>query len=753
MIQAKATALLAVLVLALHSTGWVAAQQPSAKVVLPGNGARQFTIKVAPDADSLEMLAGRELSHYLRQITGQGFTVGKVDLFAAIKLPAIFVGKASPNYQSLTAGHDYNIIGTDAESLHIVGKTPQQTLEAVYIFLEHYAGCHFLSPQAEVVPRRKSLTIDKPYHYTPIAYTRTVHSKLFFNHPLFAAKRRVSVESFPGFVPIARVHTFHRLLPAATWLQTHPEYYAWVNGRRQPTQLCLSNDTVYHLVLDSVKAWFGRYPEASVLSVSQDDNTSYCTCPRCAATDAHEGSPAGSMIRFVNRIAANFPDKTISTLAYQYTRRAPQHTKPAQNVLVTLCSIECDRSGPIAQKCTDSERDLKAWKQTGATVKIWDYTTQFTNFLAPFPNLHTLQPNVQLFVENNARWLFEQHSHNPSELFELRSYLLAQLVWNPYASADSLYRGFTKNYYGKAAPFIERYIDTVHAALRQQDKFFLFLYGDPSQGFGSWLSAARLKQYTAWFDAAQLAVQSDTALLSRVKAARLGVDYALLEYCRRSEGEYTFGNAALVTPLLNRFEQATTWLNAGLINEMGLTTTDYIAAYRRLIANTGMANLASGKKVSLLTRPKKYAAENPQALTDGLYGGWSFYANWLGFEGNHMEAVVDLGQVQSFDKTGMHFLQVSNHLVFFPDSVSWYLSHDGQQYEHAGTIANARPLKPDSRINDIQLYQLQKAGMQARYIKLVAHNMKTPPIWHHGAGLGAWVFGDEWLITPNKSLP
>ena len=740
--------LLCVLLFSLTISLQALAQKlPTAEVILAGKGARQFLIKVSPTPDSLEMLAAQELSKYLTQITGRNFPVGKNDPFAAIKLPAIYVGKASAYHQMLSAQYDYNIVATDAESLHITGKTPQQTLEAVFIFLETSAGCHFLSPTAEIVPTLPRLAVSKPYRYTPIVYTRTVHSKLYFDNPLHAAKRRVSQESFPGFVPIAAVHTFHRLLPAATWLQNHPEFYALVNSRRQPTQLCLSNDTVYHMVLDSVRAWFDRYPEASVLSVSQDDNTSYCTCARCAATDAYEGSPAGSMIRFVNRIAVNFPEKTISTLAYQYTRRAPLHARPAKNVLVTLCSIECDRSGPIAEKCTEFEKDLKAWKQTGATVKIWDYTTQFTNFLAPFPNLHTLQPNVQLFVENNARWIFEQHSNNPSELFELRSYLLAQLEWNPYASADSLYRLFTKNYYGKAAPWVERYVDTVHAALESEKKFFLFLYGDPSQGFDSWLSAARLEQYAKWFDAAEKAVQTDTAKLNRVRAARLGVDYAVLEFCRRSGGAYTFTNTALVNTVLNRFEQSTRWLHASLINEMGLTTTDYIAAYRRFMANTTLANMAAGKKVSLLTKPKKYAAENPQALTDGLYGGWSFYANWLGFEGSNMEAVVDLGQLQTFDKAGMHFLQVSNHLVFFPDSVGWYLSTDGINFEHAGTTTNGRALKPDSRVNDIQLYQLENAGMRARYVKLIAHNMKTPPMWHHGTGLNAWVFGDEWLIT------
>ena len=42
--------------------------------------------------------------------------------------------------------------------------------------------------------------------------------------------------------------------------------------------------------------------------------------------------------------------------------------------------------------------------------------------------------------------------------------------------------------------------------------------------------------------------------------------------------------------------------------------------------------------------PKKYANEDPATLTDGALGGASFYSNWLGFEGNNLEAVIDLGE-------------------------------------------------------------------------------------------------------------
>ena len=63
-----------------------------------------------------------------------------------------------------------------------------------------------------------------------------------------------------------------------------------------------------------------------------------------AAADEEEYSPSGSMIRFVNKVAEHFekdyPNLMIHTFAYQYIRKPPEQTKPRDNVVVQICSIE-----------------------------------------------------------------------------------------------------------------------------------------------------------------------------------------------------------------------------------------------------------------------------------------------------------------------------------------------------------------------------------------------------------------------------
>lgn len=700
------------------------------------NDSKSANYEIIGNGSGDEKKAADELRKYLSKITGVEFQEGTSDS----RTPKIIVSK---NEKLGTQEVSY---GFENEDLFIQGGSEKSTLYAVYEFLERELGCRFYSPTVEKIPQQSSIKLPKDldYQYSPPIHTRTVHSRLFYNFSNFANKRKVTDEAFPTYVPVAKVHTFHRFLPEEKFLKKHPEYFALRNGRRLPTQLCLTNESVFQIVRDSVEQQLARYPDAKVISVSQDDNTQYCQCDQCEAIHQKEGSPAGSMIYFVNRIAREFPDKQISTLAYQYTRKAPKNIRPEPNVLITLCSIECDRSAPIAQKCQDFKEDLVSWGAITDNIRIWDYTTQFTNFLAPFPNLHTLQPNVQLFHSNNAKWIFEQHSSHPSELFELRSYLTAKLLWQPDLNEQEVITDFLEGYYETAAPFVQHYITTVHDELKKDSSFFLFLYGDPSQGFRSFLSEENLAKYDSLFEEASDAVRSQPEILERVNAARLSTDYALLEFAKRNLYEGLKENGGEnIQKRLQRFRATTQANNITLMNEMRYTVDEYLSIYEQTMKRANRPNFAYQKPVNLLTQPKKYANEDPQTLTDGAFGSSSFYANWLGFEGNHLEAIIDLGDPKTVSEVSSGFLQVTNHIVFFPKKVTYEVSEDGQRFRPFGTVQNQFPLTKKSKINDIQYFTSTNSPTLVRFVKIKAESDLVAPIWHHGAGLPSWIFMDE----------
>ena len=626
---------------------------------------------------------------------------------------------------------------------------------ATYDFIEKFLNVNWLSTDFTYYEDLKSINFPKNYSYyfEPPVLTRTVHSKLFYKDSVFADKLKVTNEAFPRYVPSARVHTFHRFLPYEVFYDKNPEYYALRNGKRLPTQLCLTNTDVLKIVKDSVNSFFNKFPNSDVISVSQDDNTQYCQCDKCSKIDNQEGSPAGTMIHFVNAVAESFPNKTISTLAYQYTRKPPK-VKPIENVLITLCSIECNRSVPIELGCKDFSSDLKGWSQLTDNIRIWDYTTQFTNFLAPFPNWGTIKPNINLFVDNNAKWIFEQHSNNDSELFELRSYIMAKLLWNPNLDFQTLLNEFNNKYYGNGGKYISEYVNSIQNQI-DNTSFFLFLYGDPSQGFDSFLSPENLLNYDILFNKALNSVELDSEYYKRILRSKISIDYAVLESYRKNfsdlyqltktENDIKSINPKLIMRL-NAFSKTCNDNDITLMNEMGFTVSDYIVNYRKALKTAIKENLASFKDVTLLTVPKKYANEDPKVLTDGALGGNSFYSNWLGFEGNNLNAVVDLGELKEIKSLSMNFLQVTNHIVFFPVQVEFFYSDDNLKWKSLGKVSNKSDLSPKSKVNDIQTFSINVVELKARYIKVIADNMSKAPIWHHGADLPSWIFADELII-------
>ena len=651
--------------------------------------------------------------------------------------------------------NDFISIQLKDSLINISSNNKKNLFYATYEFIEKFLNVKWLSTDYTHYEKLSSLNIpyNYNYYYEPPVLTRTVHSKLFYDDSIFADKLKVTNEAFPRYVPNARVHTFHRFMPYDVFYEKNPEYYALRNGKRLPTQLCLTNNAVLEIVKDSVRSFFKNSPISDVISVSQDDNTQYCQCENCSKIDNKEGSPAGSLIHFVNDIAKDFPDKTISTLAYQYTRKPPK-IKPLKNVLITLCSIECDRSIPIDEGCKDFSSDLKGWSSLTDNIRIWDYTTQFTNFLAPFPNWGTIKPNINLFVDNNAKWIFEQHSRNDSELFELRSYVMAKLLWDPSLNFNTLIKDFNDKYYGDGGKYITEYISKIQSQI-DNTSFFLFLYGDPSQGFDSFLSPQNLSNYDKLFNKALSKVDYNSNYYKRILRSKISIDYAILELYRKNFSDLyklTFNENSLkiINPelieRLNNFSDVCSENNITYMNEMGFTVTDYVSNYQNALTIVIKNNIASGKKVTLETIPKKYANEDPQVLTDGALGGNSFYSNWLGFEGNNMEAYVDLNEITEINSLSINFLQVTNHIVFFPKNVEFLQSDDKSNWTSLGRVENNLKLNPRSKVNDIQTFSIDVENIKTRYIKVVAKNLSKAPIWHHGADLPSWIFADELII-------
>jgi hypothetical protein len=232
-------------------------------------------------------------------------------------------------------------------------------------------------------------------------------------------------------------------------------------------------------VIEGVRGWIKEMPDATIFSVSQNDWTNPCQCAKCKAIDDREGTPQGSILEFVNKVAEAIekeaPHVAIDTLAYWYSRKPPKTLKPRPNVIIRLCSIECCFAHPLDSECPENKKfadDIRAWSKIADRLYIWDYVTNFHNYIMPWPNFEVLGSNVRFFTKHNVVGLFEQGSYasgGGGEAEEMRAYVLAKLLWDPDVDERKVRDEFIDGVYGRAADKVREYVNVIHEPVADQN--------------------------------------------------------------------------------------------------------------------------------------------------------------------------------------------------------------------------------------------------------------------------------------------
>jgi hypothetical protein len=729
------------------------------ELVRPGNTDHRIVISSA--ASETDRKAAAELQHYLKAISGTDFQVQVDDRFAGESIICIgsagYVDRFPVAVDWDRLAEDGFTLRTDGKRLIIAGGTGRGSLNGVYTLLEDYLGCRKYSRDVEYIPRMARITLPEIHRTDVPCFTYREILMPDLQDDAYAAWHKLHNRKDRNREWGLYVHTFDDFIPPEHYFAEHPEYFAEVNNRRTPdSQICLTNPDVFDLVVAGLKDRIKNNPDARYWSVSQNDTYNPCQCRDCRALDEKHGGHAGSLLTFVNRVARVFPERTISTLAYQYTRSAPRDLRPGKNVNIMLCTIECDRGRPIAanQGKDSFSRDIVEWGKLTDNLYLWDYVVQFRNYIDPFPNLRVLQPNIRFFRDNNITMMFQQGSGGSrSEFHELRTYLIAKLLWNPDVDLEAVMADFLHGFYGAAGPHIGACIEAMHDTL-EAAKGELGIYGYPWDGVETFLMPGKIEVYDAMLSAAAAAVADDSVLSRRVRFARLPLTFARLELAKRnitSDLSLFQEVAGKMQPnpqlreTLHEFVDELKEQGVQRMEEHGTTPEAYRVKMEQYFERGFVDHLALGKNVCL-TPPAsdKYPVGGQGALTNGLKGTDDFHCNWLGFEGTPMAAVIDLGETRPLSEVSVDFIQDLMVWIFLPRRVEFFLSQDGNTYQPAGSVSRTSPEKQAGAF--IETYRCVFPETPARYIKIRTENHCRCPGWHKGAHGLAWIFLDEIVV-------
>lgn len=682
-----------------------------------------------------------------------------------------FTNRSKSNINGLDYGYK---VFTEKDKVFINGQEGNVTGEensnfvvyAVIDLLEKHLGIRKFTEDCEIYPQKKDIIIDindLNYSFSPRNTYRQVRSQFTRRNPDFRLwlKQHLQEDMFAeGYF----VHTFEKLVPRAVYFENHPEYYSLINGKRMHDQLCLTNPEVLNIIIDKLKEEMVKQPNAKVWSVSQTDNFSYCSCDKCREINEREESPSGALISFVNKVAIAFPDKTISTLAYQYSRKAPKNTKPEKNVQIMLCTIEEDRNKTIEDIGIDAlksnpntqtfAQDIEDWGKITDNIFLWDYEVNFAYSVSPFPNLHVLKPNIEFFIKNHAYQHFQQaNSDNGHEFAELKTYLISKLLWNIDIDKDSIINEFLEGYYGKASKFIRQYIDTLQY-YGEKSKVFLDIYAPPTDYANSFLSQDKVDIYSNLFQLAEEAVKNQPEYLLRVKTAKLPLSYAIMEIGKADMfGErgwyYKDGNDRYVikenmSSMIEEFYDICTKANIENINESNLKPKEYYEATKRFINISVENNIAFRKNVIAEPKPSPlYSQGDISTITNGVNGDSEYKIHWLGWHGVDFSLVLDI-EKEIKDKTiKLSSLYFPKSWILHPKKVECYVSKDGKDYKKVGEVIVGNIQNEEEIIRE---YKFITRDIDFRYLKFEIESTKELPYWHPSEGAKSWVFLDEIIV-------
>lgn len=452
-----------------------------------GHGLENFGIYISKSDETL-LYAASELVRYV--FKAEGVTLDVTAKRGGRQI-ALCLDESKP--------HDGYSIECRDGGLYITGGSGRGVLYGVYCFLETFIGWRFFAGEMclkgtetgrYIAPVEKLLKpavteIDEGYEFSDAP---VLHFRDMFGHASvsedWCAKNRINgdiwrlknmPERLGGAESFASMggHSFTELMPEEKYFAEHPEYYALVDGKRKAggaSQLCLTAEGLAEEVAANALAILQSNPSARYVSVSQNDNNNFCTCEKCKKAEKENGR--GSLLfGFINKVAAIIekerPDVKIHTYAYESTIQ--DNSIPLnKNVLLQYCLRPCRAHALDDPHCKINAEiavRLKNLGKTSGELFVYDYRSGEMQTFMPVPDLNLMRRNMRFLADCGVRGMYAETDifcANSPCAEELRAYVTAKLMWNPYMSEEEFNRHVTEflhGYYGEGCEHIRNYLE------------------------------------------------------------------------------------------------------------------------------------------------------------------------------------------------------------------------------------------------------------------------------------------------------
>lgn len=263
-----------------------------------------------------------------------------------------------------------------------------------------------------------------------------------------------------------------------------PEFAPWLEGARfvpppdgpvnwQPD---LNSARLAEHVTERFRRAFraepGRLAEAFGLNDTSRFDQSPATLAAAAPHRFFRGRPdyADVLFGFLNRVAGplaeEFPDRFITTYAYDWTENTPRfHVAP-----MILPLLTADRSQWLDPAFAAEDRALiRRWSRAGPRLfGLYDYYYG-APFFVPRPTLHAPMEAIPYAFGEGARVFYAESTPNWG-LDGPKLWLAAQLLWNPRQAPATLLAEYYRRYWREAAGPMRQFFERCDRQWREQPR-------------------------------------------------------------------------------------------------------------------------------------------------------------------------------------------------------------------------------------------------------------------------------------------
>ena len=366
-----------------------------------------------------------------------------------------------------------------------------------------------------------------------------------------------------GGLNIADGHRWGQICSPLEYGQTHPEYFALVDGHRDceyldgkhGNQPCTSNANVIALIADHLIAQFNARTDLDGFSLTPNDGSGFCECNDCRAIDewagaeSHEAtaldeataddipfaaegkSLTDRIILFANQVAERVekahPNKLLLVPFYGRYRNPPRRVKLHRNVIGQFATASWSHvDASLGEHEIQTLRGLTKFTDKQG---VYDYFINGVNGTLTRGFSRVFHRCLRAYYDAGCRYYATQASLDFGT-GGFAYYLAAQCLWNRDLSFDQVLDDFCVNGFGTASDVVHKYMTAFIDAWERTDINTAMRNGPVELLAVALYKPAWLARQRDVLDEASRAAGDDDAIVERISFLREGLAF-LERFC------------------------------------------------------------------------------------------------------------------------------------------------------------------------------------------------------------------------------